>query len=592
MRRLLSALLLAVGAASAFGAFGGCSSDDAGGASADGGGDTAASVDGAACTIEQVKCGDQCVVLASNHDNCGTCGAACGDGQACRAGTCAACLELNLDTCGTQCADLATDNAHCGACEKACPTGQVCANGRCDVVCADAGVACGPSCVDVQTDTANCGTCGNACSTGQACTAGVCECADKNLVACGATCIDPNTDKGHCGATAGCGTTAGFVGEKCLTSGYCQSAACQLCQSWTQGATLVLGLDSNTVRLAVRDFNGDGKLDIAVLDYAAGKLHMYIGKGDGTFAVGAVVTEGASPQEMRVGDFNGDSKLDIAFVNFEPTANRYVTILAGKGDGTFTAGPIINHVVPATAIAVGDINGDGRLDLVVGGGDGAGGADVHTYIQKVDHTFARGTTDYSTIFLNAFGAPYGPMDLTDVDKDGKLDLVVNAGATGVLYGDGAGGFTVGWASSPFGTGGLTLLVADVNTDGKPDLVIGSQSGTGLTLFPNAGGRGFGASSTVRFPDESATRLVDVTGDGVLDLVATEGDAPATFAVRAGKGDGTFLPAVSFPYDTSAPGYRDLAFGDLNGDGRLDVAGITDIGVRVLLGVKSTAAGCP
>src|SRR4029453_2337977 len=113
------------------------------------------------------------------------------------------------------------------------------------------------------------------------------------------------------------------------------------------------------------DFNGDGKLDLAVADFGnfnGKKVSILLGNGDGTFQPHVDYTTGGLPRSVTTGDFNGDGKLDLALAN---QADNTVSILLGNGDGTFQ--PHTDYVTGATALIVttGDFNADGKLDLVV-----------------------------------------------------------------------------------------------------------------------------------------------------------------------------------------------------------------------------------
>ena len=119
--------------------------------------------------------------------------------------------------------------------------------------------------------------------------------------------------------------------------------------------------------VAVGDFNGDGKSDLVVADFqinSPGKVSVLLGNGDGTFqAAQSVAAGGAAVPFVAVGDFNGDGKLDLVVINDAPPINSAVSVLLGRGDGTFQAA---QTVAPGgKALAVGDFNRDGKLDLAV-----------------------------------------------------------------------------------------------------------------------------------------------------------------------------------------------------------------------------------
>ena len=129
------------------------------------------------------------------------------------------------------------------------------------------------------------------------------------------------------------------------------------------GSPVLLGKNLSAVVTA--DFNGDGKLDLAMTDADANTMLVLLGKGDGSFQAPASFAVGKEPEAIVAGDFNNDGKLDLAIANF---GGNTVTLLLGNGDGTFTesaGSPYAAGNGPLTMVAA-DFNGDGRLDLAVG----------------------------------------------------------------------------------------------------------------------------------------------------------------------------------------------------------------------------------
>src|SRR5207249_2581052 len=110
------------------------------------------------------------------------------------------------------------------------------------------------------------------------------------------------------------------------------------------------------------DFNGDGKLDLAVANYDGNDVKALLGNGNGTFAAAVSYAAGTDPCSVTSGDFNGDGKLDLAVAN---TGGNSVSVLLGNGDGTFAAA--VNYATGTSPFSVtrGDFNGDGKIDLVV-----------------------------------------------------------------------------------------------------------------------------------------------------------------------------------------------------------------------------------
>ncbi|MGH9742341.1 MAG: FG-GAP repeat domain-containing protein, partial [Candidatus Acidiferrum sp.] len=145
------------------------------------------------------------------------------------------------------------------------------------------------------------------------------------------------------------------------------------------GSPLPLGNDLHGIVAA--DFNGDGKLDLAVTDYVDNTVTILLGDGHGAFGVSSVIPVGSQPYSIVTGDFNNDGKLDLAIAN---AGDGTITLLLGKGDGTFTqasgspypVGPNPYQLVTA------DFNGDGKLDLAVTAGGVTGTGCVYILLQQ------------------------------------------------------------------------------------------------------------------------------------------------------------------------------------------------------------------
>ena len=135
------------------------------------------------------------------------------------------------------------------------------------------------------------------------------------------------------------------------------------------------GVGSNPSSVAVGDFNGDGVLDLAVANegtppfYADGSISVLLGVGDGTFAAERRFGVGSGPHSVAVGDFNGDGKPDLAVANSGTSPNypdSSISVLLGLGDGTFAPDRRFGVGSAPSSVAVGDLNDDGALDLAVG----------------------------------------------------------------------------------------------------------------------------------------------------------------------------------------------------------------------------------
>ena len=169
---------------------------------------------GCVCDVGLDACGEECVSLKTDGDNCGACGVTCGANASCSGGECS--CRAGYSDCDGTCVDLQGDGSHCGTCTTVCDAGEVCSSGQCRSACTIPGqTPCGTSCVDLNTDASNCGACGVACPTGASCVSRECQCAGGRSV-CAGSCVNLATDPTNCGA---CGVTCGS-NELCA-SGIC-----------------------------------------------------------------------------------------------------------------------------------------------------------------------------------------------------------------------------------------------------------------------------------------------------------------------------------------------------------------------------------
>jgi hypothetical protein len=334
---------------------------------------------------------------------------------------------------------------------------------------------------------------------------------------------------------------------------------------------------------AVGDFTGQGKPDLAIAQFGT-KVYVLLGNGDGTFnqASGSPMVIQQPPWDtlptpymnfITVGDFNNSGKLGLAVSN---STDSDVPILLGNGDGTFTPSSAFVYTAgePVSSLAAGDFLGNGNLDLAVA--NGINGVLLNILLGYGDGAFNEATIPADGYVTNAYMPAVG-----DFNGDGKLDLAVTGppltalqdSVVTILLGNGDGTFNVA-SGSVLSTGAApqAISVADLNGDGKLDLVIVNYQGNSVTIFLGDGNGSFTAApgSPIAVGNAPyAVAVADFNGDGKLDLaVANNGDGTVTLLL--GNGDGTFAPASSSPISVGT-GPSSIAVGDFNGTGRLGMA---------------------
>jgi hypothetical protein len=347
--------------------------------------------------------------------------------------------------------------------------------------------------------------------------------------------------------------------------------------------TAVHGVPSS-YSVAIGDFNGDGKLDLAD---AANNLQVFLGNGDGTFQPPANYLVGTGALFVATADLNGDGKLDLAVAD---ESGLYV--LMGNGDGTFQTPVLYTTACIPIFVTAGDFNGGKATDLLVTYGSGNCGY-VSVFLGNGDGTFQQ--TPVNT-------APsYDPaaVGVGDFNHDGRLDIAVaeQFGTTSqveIMLGNGNGTFSAGqtYAVGSFPT---SVAVADFRSDGKLDLAVATLYGVTNVLLGNGDGT-FQANGTIPTPDADWVLSADFNNDGKPDLaVATQGivGVPSGINVATGNGDGTFQAPEFFPAGTDD---RFVAAGDFNGDHKTDLvvpdARFGDIVVLLNTGVASFTPTTP
>jgi hypothetical protein len=285
---------------------------------------------------------------------------------------------------------------------------------------------------------------------------------------------------------------------------------------------------------------------------------------------------------VAVGDFNGDGFLDVAFTysagcTTGQCSDAGVVVLLGNGDGSFKAlAPLdLGTGIGIVSVAVGDFNGDGISDLAIGVD-----ATALSPEQEVEIILGNGDGTFSAKGTAPIGGNFQSLVASDFNGDGIQDLAVvntTADIVTVLLGKGDGTFTPSTAAvSSSGSNPTTMAVGDFNGDGIPDLAIAndnSPDGALIILLGNGDGTFTTAASPATGGDPNSIAVADFNGDGNLDLAATN-EEDGTVTVLLGNGNGTFTAAQGSPIALYAQGPNlgpnFIAAGDFNGDGKIDL----------------------
>ena len=350
---------------------------------------------------------------------------------------------------------------------------------------------------------------------------------------------------------------------------------------------------NSSASVTAADLDGDGDQDLAVADCACGSGNSDLGavlillnQGDGTFGAAVRYEAGRHPGHVTVGDIDGDSDLDLAVTGYD---SRVVSLLFNNGRGDFSDKDEVRMRTPVRAV-IADLNGDGNMDLVSTSG-----------LSRVSVSLGAGTSNGSWLGLHgveAYSVRYNSrrVSVADFDNDGVTDLGIItrnnslAGYVEVLLGSGDGTFTLSPKRQFVGqvpTAGHTA--GDINGDGLEDLITILNANGGVSIGLNAGvedGEWTGFERFRSIPPNTPRDVMDVAlgdlnADGHLDLMIAQ-RVGRDVAVRLGVGDGTFREPENWPLVGDG---RAVTAVDVDGDGKLDMVGASDRHVSVFINVS-------
>jgi hypothetical protein len=328
------------------------------------------------------------------------------------------------------------------------------------------------------------------------------------------------------------------------------------------------------------DLNGDGKLDLVVVNQGTNTVSVFLGNEDGTFQGAANYTVGATPNAAVITDVNGDGFPDIIVAN---QGTDTLSVLLGTGSGTFLAAQSVITLSGPHSLAVADINGDGRPDIVV----------TSTNHNMVDVALNNGTSTF-------FDAPtaYTPPGTTkglvigDFNGDGFADVAVanytsSANYVSVFLGNGDGTLQLA-VNYTTGVSPVDVATADFNGDGFLDLAVANKGDNTVSVLLGTGTGTFNAA--VAYPagtGPTSVMAVALSGTSQPALVVAD-NAGNDISILAGNSNGTFQTATTVSVGS---GPRSLLAANLNGDEFVDLAVVnqndTVTPVSILLGVPST-----
>jgi len=324
------------------------------------------------------------------------------------------------------------------------------------------------------------------------------------------------------------------------------------------------------VRLA--DMDADGDLDVVTSNTISDDVTVLLNDGTGVFGAPMIFEsstgyDGTDPRALSVGDVNGDGVLDVVVSN-QDTAD--ITVVAGLGTGALAPAQTVTISVDPRGIAVGDVTGDGRLDWMA---TQYSTSAVRRATQGVSGQFF--TANYSGPTSGLWG-----LSLGDIDGDADLDYVTAGYFDDIVQGlnTGGGGFSYGAYVGGVTANPVDLELHDVTGDGLLDIVAASTTSDEIRVYTGNGAGSFAAPSSFTTAQSTSGQspwsvaVADVTGDGLMDVMTANRDSNDV-SLLTNAGGGIYMPPIIIPatFFAGVAETSSVRLGDFDGDGELDLA---------------------
>ena len=345
--------------------------------------------------------------------------------------------------------------------------------------------------------------------------------------------------------------------------------------SGAYGGKVDIATGSSPYSVAAGDLNGDGRLDLAVVNQGSNTVSVLLRNAGNTgYAAKSDFGTGSGPSSVAMGDVNRDGRVDLVVTNYFD--NTVSVLLRNAANTGYDARADYATGSAPLSVALGDMNGDGQVDLAVANYNSA---TVSVLLRNAANTGYEAGVSLPT------GTQPQSVAVGDLNGDGLLDLAVasqNTGTVSVLLRNAANTFYDAKLSYSTGLIPRAVAVGDLNGDGRLDLAVANYNSANVSvLLRNTTNDGFGLLNYAAGTNPQSVAVGDLNGDGRLDLaVANYGSS--TLSVLLRNSSGTFNAKVDYATGTNP---RSVVIGDLNNDGRLDlaVANTTSANVSMLNG---------